>query len=123
MPIAPASADLIMASPSWRLRSHSTSTPASSVQIDAALKPDGTVCATPRRHLGELRKACSAAESELTGGAKHASNPFADIRDYCAMLPAGRRSHACRLTDIAMNIRGQICRTCSLLKDLRREWA
>jgi len=85
VPLEPASADLVV-SP---LALHVTNdTPGVLVQLRRALKPDGLLLAASpgAGTLGELRESLLAAESELTGGANARVHPFADIRDYGALL-------------------------------------
>ncbi|MDP3526640.1 MAG: methyltransferase domain-containing protein [Hoeflea sp.] len=97
VPLAPGSVDLIV-SP---LALHVTNdTPGVLVQMRRALKPDGLLLAsTPGAGtLGELRESLLAAESELTGGANARIHPFADIRDYGALLQ--RAGFALPVTDI-----------------------
>lgn len=80
-----ASVDLIV-SP---LALHFTNdTPGLLVQARRALVPDGLFLAAVAGTgtLGELRQALLAAESELTGGAHMRVHPFADVRDYGALL-------------------------------------
>ena len=83
-----------------------------------ALKPDGLLlAATPGAGtLGELRESLLAAESELTGGANTRVHPFADIRDYGALLQ--RAGFALPVTDID-DIVVRYADMFGLLKDLR----
>lgn len=97
VPLEPGSADLIV-SP---LVLHITNdTPGLLVQMRRALKPDGLMlAATPGAGtLGELRQSLLAAESELTGGASARVHPFADVRDYGALLQ--RAGFALPVTDV-----------------------
>lgn len=115
VPLAAGSADLIV-SP---LALHITNdTPGVLVQLRRALKPDGLLlAATPGAGtLGELRESLLAAESELTGGANARVHPFADIRDYGALLQ--RAGFALPVTDID-DIVVRYADMFGLLKDLR----
>ncbi|KGF69970.1 SAM-dependent methyltransferase [Hoeflea sp. BAL378] len=115
VPLAPASADLIV-SP---LALHVTNdTPGVLVQMRRALRPDGLMlAATPGAGtLGELRESLLAAESELTGGANARVHPFADIRDYGALLQ--RAGFALPVTDID-DIVVRYADMFGLLRDLR----
>lgn len=115
VPLAPGSADLIV-SP---LALHVTNdTPGVLVQLRRALKPDGLLlAATPGAGtLGELRDCLLNAESELTGGANARVHPFADIRDYGALMQ--RAGFALPVTDID-DIVVRYDNMFALLKDLR----
>ena len=115
VPLEPASADLIV-SP---LALHVTNdTPGVLVQLRRALRPDGLLlAATPGAGtLGELRESLLAAESELTGGANARVHPFADIRDYGALLQ--RAGFALPVADID-EIVVRYADMFALLKDLR----
>ena len=78
-------ADLIMAPLSLHL---TNDTPGAFIQIRRALRPDGLfLAAVPAAGtLQELREALLAAETELHGGASPHVHPFADVRDYGALL-------------------------------------
>ena len=80
-----ASADLIVSPLALHL---TNDTPGLLFQARRALVPDGLfLAAVPGTGtLGELRQALLAAESELTGGAHMRVHPFADVRDYGALL-------------------------------------
>ena len=97
VPLAPASADLIVSPLALHL---TNDTPGVLVQMRRALKPDGLLlAATPGAGtLGELRESLLAAESDLTGGANMRVHPYADIRDYGALLQ--RAGFALPVTDI-----------------------
>ena len=97
VPLAPGSVDLIVSPLALHL---TNDTPGVLVQMRRALKPDGLLLAsTPGAGtLGELRESLLAAESELTGGANARIHPFADIRDYGALLQ--RAGFALPVTDI-----------------------
>lgn len=115
VPLEPHSADL-MISP---LALHITNdTPGVMVQMRRALKPDGLLlAATPGAGtLGELRESLLAAESEVTGGANARIHPFADIRDYGALLQ--RAGFALPVTDIE-DVVVRYSDMFSLLRDLR----
>jgi SAM-dependent methyltransferase len=62
--------------------------PGALIQIRRALHPDGLFmgAALGGRSLAELRNALLAAEAEETGGASPRIAPFADVRDYGALL-------------------------------------
>lgn len=62
--------------------------PGSLVQIRRALKPDGLFLAAVLggRSLSELREAMAVAEEDIDGGVSPRVSPFADIRDYGALL-------------------------------------
>lgn len=115
VPLEPASADLVV-SP---LALHVTNdTPGVLVQLRRALRPDGLLLAsTPGAGtLGELRESLLAAESELTGGANARVHPFADIRDYGALLQ--RAGFALPVVDID-EIVVRYSDMFALLRDLR----
>jgi len=115
VPLEPASVDLIV-SP---LALHVTNdTPGVLVQLRRALMPDGLLLAsTPGAGtLGELRESLLAAESELTGGANARVHPFADIRDYGALLQ--RAGFALPVVDID-EIVVRYSDMFALLRDLR----
>lgn len=83
--LPPESADLIV-SP---LALHMTNdTPGFLIQARRALVPDGLfLAAVPASGtLGEMRQSLLEAESALTGGAHARVHPFADVRDYGALL-------------------------------------
>ncbi|KJS09419.1 MAG: SAM-dependent methyltransferase [Hoeflea sp. BRH_c9] len=115
VPLPPESADLVI-SP---LALHMTNdTPGVLVQLRRALKPDGLLLAAApgAGTLGELRESLLAAESELTGGANARVHPFADIRDYGALLQ--RAGFALPVTDID-DIVVRYADMFALLRDLR----
>ncbi|WP_339764951.1 methyltransferase domain-containing protein [uncultured Hoeflea sp.] len=115
VPLEPASADLVV-SP---LALHVTNdTPGVLVQLRRALMPDGLLLAsTPGAGtLGELRESLLAAESELTGGANARVHPFADIRDFGALLQ--RAGFALPVVDID-EIVVRYSDMFALLRDLR----
>jgi SAM-dependent methyltransferase len=62
--------------------------PGALIQIRRALRPDGLFmgAALGGRSLAELRHALLEAEAEETGGASPRVAPFADVRDYGALL-------------------------------------
>lgn len=115
VPLQPESADLIV-SP---LALHVTNdTPGVLMQLRRALRPDGLLlAATPGAGtLGELRESLLAAESELTGGANARIHPYADIRDYGALLQrAGFALPVADIDDIVVRYADMF----ALLKDLR----
>ena len=73
--------------------------PGALVQIRRALRPDGLFIAAALggRSLQELRQALIEAEAELRGGASPRIAPFADVRDYGALLQ--RAGFALPVTD------------------------
>lgn len=115
VPLEPASVDLIV-SP---LALHVTNdTPGVLVQMRQALKPDGLLLAsTPGAGtLGELRESLLAAESEQTGGANTRVHPFADLRDYGALMQrAGFALPVVDLDEITVRYADMF----ALLRDLR----
>lgn len=62
--------------------------PGALLQLRRALRPDGLLMAAVLGGgtLHELREALTAAEVEVTGGASPRVAPFADVRDYGALL-------------------------------------
>lgn len=78
-------ADLVIAPLSLHL---TNDTPGALIQIRQALKPDGLfLAAVPGAGtLRELREALLLAETELMAGAAPRVHPFADVRDYGALL-------------------------------------
>ncbi len=62
--------------------------PGTLIQIRRALKPDGLLLAAliGGESLGELRAAFAAAESEVEGGISPRVAPFADVREFGALL-------------------------------------
>lgn len=85
LPFADASLDLVLSGLGLHLVND---LPGTLIQIRRALKPDGLMLAAlfGGRTLAELREAFTAAESELEGGASPHVSPFADMRDYGALL-------------------------------------
>lgn len=75
-------------------------TPGLLVQIRRALRPDGLfLAAVPGSGtLSELREALLAAEAAVTGGASPRVIPFAEVRDYGALLQ--RAGFALPVTDV-----------------------
>ena len=73
--------------------------PGTLVQIRRALKPDGLLLAAlvGGDTLTELRQSFAAAESEIEGGASPRVAPFADVRDFGALLQ--RAGFALPVTD------------------------
>jgi SAM-dependent methyltransferase len=97
LPLAPASADLIVSLLSLQL---TNDTPGTLFQIRQALKPDGLFLGAMAGGgtLGELRESLLAAEVELTGGASPRVAPFADVRDVGSLLQ--RAGFALPVTDV-----------------------
>lgn len=115
VPVDAGSADLIVSPLALHL---TNDTPGVLVQLRRALMPDGLMlAATPGAGtLGELRESLLAAESELTGGANARIHPFADIRDYGALLQrAGFALPVADIDDIVVRYPDMF----ALLKDLR----
>ena len=73
--------------------------PGALIQIRRALRPDGLFIAAAlgSRSLHELREALIEAEAELHGGASPRVAPFADVREYGALLQ--RAGFALPVTD------------------------
>lgn len=96
LPFAASSLDLVVSVLALHLVND---LPGALVQIRRALKPDGLLLAAVLggRTLSELREAFAAAESEIEGGASPRVAPFADVRDYGALLQ--RAGFALPVTD------------------------
>lgn len=113
--LSPESADLIV-SP---LALHMTNdTPGFLIQARRALVGDGLfLAAVPASGtLGELRQSLLEAESELTGGAHARVHPFADVRDYGALLQrAGFALPVADVEDITVRYDNMF----ALMRDLR----
>jgi len=92
--------------------------PGALVQIRRALKPDGLAIAAAfgGDTLTELRQALLAAETEIEGGAAPHIAPFADTRDYGALLQ--RAGFALPVTDVD-RVRVRYANPLALLSDLR----
>jgi len=85
LPFAPESLDAVV----WLLGLEQINDlPGALIQIRRALRPDGVflAAALAGESLSELRQSLIAAESEMTGGASPRVAPFADIRDWGALL-------------------------------------
>lgn len=96
LPFAPETFDLVISG----LNLHfANDLPGALIQIRRSLKPDGLFLAAVLGGgtLGELREAFTVAESEIEGGASPRVIPFADIRDYGALLQ--RAGFAMPVTD------------------------
>ncbi|MEQ1651418.1 MAG: methyltransferase domain-containing protein [Hyphomicrobium sp.] len=85
LPFAEASLDLAVSALSLQLVND---VPGVLAQMRRALKPDGLLLAAVLggETLKELREAWLAAESEVTGGASPRIAPFADVREFGALL-------------------------------------
>ncbi|PWV98038.1 hypothetical protein DFR52_10515 [Hoeflea marina] len=85
VPGEPGAADLIVSPLALHL---TNDTPGVLIQARRLLRPDGLFLATipASGTLGELRESLLAAESGLSGGAHARVHPFADVRDYGALL-------------------------------------
>lgn len=96
LPFGPASLDLVVSGLSLQLVND---VPGALVQIRHALKPDGLfLCAAlGGQTLFELRAALAMAEEEIYGGVSPRVAPFADVRDYGALLQ--RAGFALPVTD------------------------
>ena len=93
--------------------------PGTLVQIRRALKPDGLFLAAliGGETLTELRQSFAAAESEVEGGASPRVAPFADLREFGALLQ--RAGFALPVTDVdRLTVRYDS--VFGLLRDLRR---
>ena len=96
LPFAPRSLDLVVSCLSLHLLND---LPGALIQIRRALKPDGLLLAAAfgGRTLQELRESFTAAQAELDGGVSPHVLPFADVRDYGALLQ--RAGFALPVTD------------------------
>jgi SAM-dependent methyltransferase len=115
VPLQPQSVDLVISPLALHL---TNDTPGVLVQMRRALKPDGLLLAAApgAGTLGELREALLAAESELTGGANARVHPFADVRDYGALLQrAGFALPVADIEDVVVRYGDMF----ALLRDLR----
>ena len=115
LPFAPASFDLVVASLSLHW---ANDLPGALIQLRRALQPDGLLLASlpALGTLAELRRALTAAEVELAGGAAPRVSPFAELRDCAALLQ--RAGFALPVADVE-EIRLQYARPLDLLADLR----
>ena len=115
LPFAAGSLDLVVSGLSLQLVND---VPGTLLQIRRCLKGDGLFLAAVLggRTLSELRAALTAAESELHGGAGPRVAPFADERDYGALLQ--RAGFALPVTDaelVTVTYRSAL----ELMRDLR----
>ncbi len=96
LPIGPGMLDLVVSALNLHLVND---VPGALVQIRRSLKPDGLLLAAVLggRTLCELREVFTTAESETAGGASPRVIPFADVRDYGALLQ--RAGFALPVTD------------------------
>lgn len=85
LPFGDATLDLVV---SGLALQHVNDVPGTLVQIRRALRPDGLFLAAllGGRTLVELREALAVAEEEVSGGVSPRVAPFADVRDYGALL-------------------------------------
>ncbi len=85
LPFAPASFDLIVASLSLHWVND---LPGALIQLRHALRPDGLLLASlpALGTLAELRRALTATEAALRGGAAPRVSPFPDLRDCAGLL-------------------------------------
>jgi SAM-dependent methyltransferase len=85
LPFAPASFDLVVASVSLHWVND---LPGALIQLRRALRPEGLLLASlpALGTLHELRRALTAAEAALTGGAAPRVSPFAELRDCAGLL-------------------------------------
>jgi SAM-dependent methyltransferase len=93
--------------------------PGTLAQVRQILKPDGlfVACLLGGATLTELRQALAAAESELEGGVSPRVAPFADLRDYGALLQ--RAGFALPVADLD-TVTVRYAEPLELLGDLRR---
>ncbi|MCW3475891.1 methyltransferase domain-containing protein [Rhodovastum sp. RN2-1] len=115
LPFAPGSFDLVVASLSLHWVND---LPGTLIQLRMALKPDGVLLASlpALGTLAELRRALTAAEAEITGGASPRVSPFPDLRDCAGLLQ--RAGFALPVAD-AEDIRLLYADPLALLRDLR----
>src|SRR5215203_2621074 len=75
--------------------------PGALVQVRRALRPDGLflACVLGGATLTELRQAFAAAEAEIEGGVSPRVAPFADVRDFGALLQRAAALYAERFAD------------------------
>lgn len=85
LPFAPGSFDLAVACMALHWVND---VPGALIQIRHSLRPDGLLLASVPvlDTLGELRRALTEAEAELTGGAAPRVSPFPDLRDCASLL-------------------------------------
>jgi SAM-dependent methyltransferase len=115
LPFAPAAFDLIVASLSLHWVND---LPGALIQLRMALAPDGMFLASlpALGTLDELRRALTAAEATLTGGAAPRVSPFPDLRDCAGLLQ--RAGFALPVAD-AEDITLAYADPLALLRDLR----
>jgi SAM-dependent methyltransferase len=115
LPFADGSLDLVV---SGLALQHVNDLPGALVQIRRALKPDGLFLAAVLggNTLAELREAFVMAEAELEGGASPRVAPFADVRDYGALLQ--RAGFALPVTDADL-VRVTYAGPFDLMRELR----
>lgn len=115
LPFAAHSLDLVVSALSLHLVND---LPGTLVQIRRVLRPDGLFLAAVLggHTLSELRDALTAAEAELEGGARPHIVPFADVRDYGALLQ--RAGFALPVTDVD-TVRVSYADPISLMKEVR----
>src|SRR5215211_4964958 len=92
--------------------------PGALVQVRRALRPDGLflACVLGGATLTELRQAFAAAEAEIEGGVSPRVAPFADVRDFGALLQ--RAGFALPVTDIE-SVAVRYADLFGLMRDLR----
>jgi NADH dehydrogenase [ubiquinone] 1 alpha subcomplex assembly factor 5 len=115
LPFAAGSLDLVVSTLALHLVND---LPGTLIQVRRALKPDGLLLAAVLggRTLSELSQTFTAAESEMEGGASPRVVPFADVRDYGALLQ--RAGFALPVTD-ADAITVTYASMFELMRDLR----
>jgi len=92
--------------------------PGALVQVRRALRPDGLflACVLGGATLTELRQAFAAAEAEIEGGVSPRVAPFADVRDFGALLQ--RAGFALPVTDVE-SVAVRYADLFGLMRDLR----
>ncbi len=93
--------------------------PGTFVQIRRALRPDGLfmACIPGGRTLNELRTVLQIAEEEITGGISPRIFPFADIKDFGALLQrAGFKLPVTDIDTVTVRYKNML----SLMHDLRK---
>ncbi len=115
LPFADASLDLIVSGLALHLVND---LPGALIQIRRALMPDGLFLGAVLggRTLFELREALAVAEEEIDGGVSPRVAPFADVRDYGALLQ--RAGFALPVTDADV-VQASYATPLDLMRELR----